>query len=235
MSDLGFALAQTTALNPSPRPQPGAFADALPGALPQAPPCPRVSLVAALGQAGSFRPSARFGGIAGLIAPDQAAPMLADLPDPIAEAYARGYADAHAQATHEAQEHAARTDAAREGLALSFARIDAVMVEDLRLRLRDTVAALCETALAPLAIDEAALAQRIARAVSMLARADDDRVVRLHPDDIGLVSERLSADWHVLSDPLLERGSVRVEGTLGGVEDGPATWRMAIAEALHRA
>lgn len=220
MSDLGFALAQTTALNP-----PAFHGDARPG--------PRVSLVEALGQPGGFRPSARFGGIVGLIAPEHAA-IPADLPDPIAEAYARGYADGYAQAHEEALAHAAQTDAARDALALSFARLDAVMAEDLRLRLRDTVAALCETALAPLAIDEAALALRIARAVSMLARADDERVVRLHPDDIALVSDRLSAEWQVLPDPLLERGSVRVESTLGGVEDGPASWRMAIAEALHQ-
>ncbi|WP_404482529.1 FliH/SctL family protein [Novosphingobium sp. BL-52-GroH] len=220
MSDLGFALAQTTALNPSPRSGPGSG--------------PRVSLVEALGRSAGFRPSSRFGGVAGMIAPEPAAPILADLPDPVAEAYARGYAEGHAQASDEAEAHHAAADAARAALALSFARLDAVMEEDLRLRLRDTVAALCEAALAPLAIDEAALTQRIARAVAMLARADDERVVRLHPADIDLVSERLRAEWQVMPDASLERGTVRVEGSLGGVEDGPASWRMAIAEALHQ-
>ena len=100
--------------------------------------------------------------------------------------------------------------------------------------LRDTVAALCEAAIAPLALDEDALARRIVTAVSMLARADDERVIRLHPDDLDLVSQRLSAEWQVEPDPTLERGAVRVETATGGVEDGPGQWRRAIAEALHQ-
>ena len=69
----------------------------------------------------------------------------------------------------------------------------------------------------------------------VVSRADDERVVRLHPADIELVSPRLKADWTVQPDPSLERGTVRVETATGGVEDGPAAWRMAIAEALHQA
>ena len=69
---------------------------------------------------------------------------------------------------------------------------------------------------------------------TMLARADDDRVIRLHPDDMALVAPRLAPDWGVEPDPALERGSLRVETASGGVEDGPATWRRAIAEALHQ-
>lgn len=216
MSDLGFTLAQTTALHTSTV-------------------RPRVSLVEALGQPVGFRPSARFGGASGL-PPSHRELAIAepDLHDPIADAYARGYAEGHVQASEEAEGRAAAIEAVREALSLSFARLDAVMEEDLRHRLRDTVAALCEAALAPLAIDAAALTQRIGRAVAMLARADDERVVRLHPADIELVSARLSADWQVVPDPKLERGTVRVEGTMGGVEDGPASWRMAIAEALHQ-
>lgn len=216
MSDLGFALSQTTALHTSTV-------------------RPRVSLVEALGQPAGFRPSARFGGAPGL-PPSHRELAIAepDMHDPVADAYARGYAEGHVQASEEAKARAAAADAAREALSLSFARLDAVMEEDLRLRLRDTVAALCEAALAPLAIDEAALARRIERAVGMLVRADDERVVRLHPADIELVSERLSAEWQVVPDPKLERGTVRVEGTMGGVEDGPASWRMTIAEALHQ-
>ncbi|HUD28336.1 MAG TPA: FliH/SctL family protein [Novosphingobium sp.] len=195
---------------------------------------PRVSLVEALGQPGGFRPSARFGGPGGMVAAHhELAIVETHAPDPAAEAYARGYAEGHAQALEEAEAHAAAAEATRGALALSFARLDAVLEEDLRLRLRDTVAALCEAALAPLAIDEAALARRIERAVAMLARADDERVLRLHPEDMAMVSERLPAEWNVVTDAALERGTVRVEGAMGGVEDGPASWRMAIAEALH--
>ncbi len=76
--------------------------------------------------------------------------------------------------------------------------------------------------------------RRIDKAVSMLARADDDRVIRLHPDDLALIGPRLAAEWDVQADPALERGALRVESGNGGVEDGPEQWRRAIAEAFHQ-
>lgn len=178
-----------------------------------------------------FRLDARFAGApsGASLPPPQAEPV-----DPAAIAWAEGHAAGLAEARALMAEHAAIDDAAREILALSFSRLDARLQEELRLRLRDTVSALCESALAPLAFDEDALVRRIDKAVSMLARADDERVIRLHPEDLKLVSPRLSAEWQVLPDPTLERGALRVESTNGGVEDGPEQWRRAIAEALHQ-
>ena len=73
----------------------------------------------------------------------------------------------------------------------------------------------------------------LGRAVAMFSRAEDERTLRLHPEDIALVSDRLQADWKVVPDPTLARGALRVETTSGGVEDGPAEWRRALAEAFH--
>ena len=154
--------------------------------------------------------------------------------DPVETAYADGYAAAMADALAQAEEQARQTEDARHKLDLAFVRLDRELEEELRLRLRETVAALCESAIVPMALDEDMLMRRIRSAVSMLARADDERVIRLHPDDISLVSPRFEADWTVVPDPTLERGALRVEGANGGVEDGPATWRRAIAEALHQ-
>ncbi|HKX77838.1 MAG TPA: FliH/SctL family protein [Novosphingobium sp.] len=154
--------------------------------------------------------------------------------DPIENAYADGYAAALADAQAHAEEQARLAEDARDKLDLSFVRLDRDLEEELRLRLRETVAALCESAIAPMALDEDMLTRRIRTAVSMLARADDERVIRLHPDDIALVSPRFEADWIVVPDPALERGALRVEGANGGIEDGLATWRRAIAEALHQ-
>ena len=72
------------------------------------------------------------------------------------------------------------------------------------------------------------------RAAAMLARADDDRVLRLHPEDIRLIGKRLPEGLEVVPDPALERGALRVETASGGVEDGPSHWRRAIAEALSQ-
>jgi flagellar assembly protein FliH len=67
----------------------------------------------------------------------------------------------------------------------------------------------------------------------MFVRADDDRVIRLHPDDAALVAARLPSDWNFIPDATLERGALRVETSNGGIEDGPAQWRAAITEALR--
>ncbi|MBV1690686.1 flagellar assembly protein FliH [Novosphingobium sp. G106] len=183
---------------------------------------------------GTFRSDARFSS-AGAAAPMDAPRMPEPEPeDPLAMAFAEGYATGAAEAQAQADERTLADAAAREGLTLSFAKLDRDLEEELRQRLRDTVAALCEAAIAPLALDQDALLRRVERAVSLLARADDERVVRLHPDDIVLLSERFAADWQVVPDPLLERGALRVESANGGIEDGPDLWRREIAEALRQ-
>jgi flagellar assembly protein FliH len=153
--------------------------------------------------------------------------------DPVSDAFMKGYTQGLEAARGEAAAATNDDTAAMHKLALSFARLDEALEEQLRQRLRDTVVALCEAALAPLAIDEDMLMRRITTAASMLARADDDRVIRIHPLDLELLAPRLHADWDVQPDASLERGAIRVESSNGGVEDGPATWRRAIAEAMH--
>lgn len=188
---------------------------------------------AAFGTAGGFRSDARFAPLGE--APPPPPPMPEPEPeDPVALAFAEGF-NAGAAESQAAAARQAQIDAdAREALGLSFMRLDKDLAEELRLRLRDTVAALCEAAIAPFALDEDMLMRRIEKAVSMLARADDDRVIRLHPDDMAMISDRLLAEWQVQPDPALERGALRVETSNGGVEDGPEHWRRAIAEALHQ-
>ncbi|WP_374414611.1 FliH/SctL family protein [Novosphingobium colocasiae] len=202
-------------------------------------PRPGFSLLEHLGASGGFVPDRRFSGLnlPVRIAAEPVLEVLAEpceVPDPIAEAYAQGHEAGYADARAQADLRAAEDAAAREGLALSFTRLDGLLEEDLRRRLRDTVAALCEAAIAPLALDEDALVRRIGAAVAMLSRAEDERLIRLHPEDMALVAERFATDWNVQPDPTLERGTIRVESQTGGVEDGPASWRLAIAEALHR-
>lgn len=156
----------------------------------------------------------------------------ADLADPVAEAWAEGHAAGLAEAQAEAAAVRTAEEEARRQIELALARLDAEQQEALHQRLIETVAALCNAALAPLAIDPELLAERAARAAAMLARADDHAVLRLHPDDLKLVAKRLPGDLAVEPDPALERGNLRLDGQTGGVEDGPAQWRRAIAEAL---
>jgi flagellar assembly protein FliH len=154
--------------------------------------------------------------------------------DPIAEAWAEGYARGLGEAQEAAAQLMADEELARAKIELAITKLDAAMEADLKDRLRETVEALCEAAIAPAALDPDGLTRRVEVAAAMLARAQDERVIRLHPEDLALIAARLPEEWHFIPDAGLKRGAVRVEGASGGVEDGPDQWRLAIAEALRQ-
>jgi flagellar assembly protein FliH len=152
--------------------------------------------------------------------------------DPVAVAWAEGHAAGIAEALADAEARRVADEESRTRIELALGRLCAEQEELLRQRLIETVRALCEGAIAPLALDAGVLADRVARAAAMLARADDAAVLRLHPDDLALIGNRLPPDLPVEPDAALERGALRLDGRNGGVDDGPALWRRAIAEAL---
>jgi len=154
--------------------------------------------------------------------------------DPIAEAWADGYAKGLGEAQEAAAQLIAEQEAARQKIEFALGKLDVAMQTELQDRLRETVIALCEAAIAPAALDPAALTRRVELAAAMLSRAEDQRVIRLHPEDLALIAARLPEDWHFEPDASLERGALRVEGANGGVEDGPEQWRRAINEALRQ-
>lgn len=152
--------------------------------------------------------------------------------DPVARAYAEGYAKGTEEAGAQARADAAREMAARGKIEVAFERLaeaDALRLEE---RLRETILVLCDQVLAPLAIDPESLSTRIRKALGMFRRAEDERVLRLNPQDLALVSGHLPGDLKVEADAALERGEIRVETADGGVEDGPQQWRRILAEAL---
>ena len=178
---------------------------------------------AAFAESSGFRSDPRFA----------ASPAVVPAPeDALAQTWADGYAAGFGEAQTAAQVSAKVDTTARGKIDLALARLDAEQTEQLRQRLLLTVEVLCEAAIAPLALDKDALTARVAKAAAMLARADDDKVLRLHPDDLKLIGNQLPDGLEVLDDPALERGSLRIETSNGGIEDGPAHWRRAIAEAL---
>ena len=190
--------------------------------------------MAMLGRApGGFLGDPRFAAKRPAHPPPATAEMRADVPDPIMAAHAAGYDQGIAEARAEAEAARIDREATWQALVITAAQLNVEQTRALADRLRETVMALCETALADAALDPAALARRVEAAAAMLARADDDRVIRLHPDDLELVQPRLQADWTPVPDPLLSRGSLRIEGRYGGVEDGPKQWQAALVEALR--
>lgn len=117
-------------------------------------------------------------------------------------------------------------------LALKLKRLDEAMQEQLATRLAETVCALCEATLAPLATDPAALQKRCVDAAGMVGEGIIDASLRLHPDDISLLDPGFAATWHIVPDAALERGSVQFDMAEGAVRDGPAQWRLGLREAL---
>jgi len=187
-----------------------------------------VALVALSGRDGGFARDTRY------VPADERAQSADDAPfDPLADAYARGYAEGAQAGEAAARTQAAADDAARHRIETALTRIDRDETDRFAARLKDTVLALCEAVLAEAALAPDALARRVAVAAAMFARASDERVIRLHPEDLALVQGRLPDAWHCEPDAALERGAVRVETATGGVEDGPAQWRAALTEALR--
>lgn len=153
--------------------------------------------------------------------------------DPVDEAYRRGLAEGEARAEARALERERERDARRSAIELAFARFDAESAAALRERLRTTVLALCEEAVLPLALDQDGLVARIEKATAMLQRAQDERRVLLHPEDLALVEGRLPAGITAAPDASVERGGLRIETEDGGIEDGPSQWRRILEEAFR--
>ena len=189
--------------------------------------------LAELGRLPEFARDTRFAALFG--APAAALPAeLSPEPDPVSEAFEHGYREGAAKAAEDARLAEHQRDAARAAIELAFVQLDAGDAARLSERLRQTVLALCEAAVLPLALDPEGLALRVERAVAMLQRAQDERVVRLHPEDLALIGVRLPASLTVEPDPSVERGGLRIETADGGVEDGPSLWRRALSEAFRQ-
>lgn len=177
-----------------------------------------------------FTPNAAFHAGVG---PTEASRMpAAPKGDPVSDAYERGREEGRQAAMAEFAAQRAEEDAAREAITLSFARFDADSAKLLRERLHETVRTLCEDAVLPLALDIDGLARRVEAAAALLQRKTDERIIRLHPSDHALVLPQIDPALTLVPDPAVERGGLRIDTDDGGVEDGPAQWRQAIAEAL---
>jgi flagellar assembly protein FliH len=187
-----------------------------------------LSLAALAGAGGVFARDIRFA----LPGERPAAPDT-PAPDPVAAAHARGYAEGAEAGANIVRAEAAAADAARHRIETALMRMDTAETAAFVDRLKDTVLALCHTVLADAAPVPEALVRRVHTAAAMFNRASDDRIIRLHPEDLALIHARLPEHWHCEPDPALERGTVRVETAGGGVEDGPAQWRAALDEALR--
>lgn len=178
-----------------------------------------------------FQPDRRFFDVPVEVVEAAPEPDIAE-PDPLEDAFERGLAEGEARAQGRCAEQIAQVEARCTALVAGLEAMQKVEADALAERLRQTVLALCEEAVLPLALDPARLADRARKAAAMLTRAQDERLLRLNPEDAVLVSSHLSSDFTILPDPSLERGGLRIDTPDGGVEDGPALWLQSLHEAF---
>lgn len=179
--------------------------------------------LSALSNRGGFSADLNFGAVASPRSDKQA-----EAEDAIAAAFAQGEAHGRALALAEIAEEAE----IHASLSLSMVQLDETMQQQLALYLAEAVAALCETALAPLVLDREALERRCVTAASMVGHGITDASLRLHPDDVAMLDRSFASTWHILPDAELERGTVVFDMAEGAVIDGPGEWRLALREAL---
>ena len=89
-------------------------------------------------------------------------------------------------------------------------------------------------AYSPAPVMDDALAARVEAATALLADSAESAVLRLHPDDVALVKDRLPPTIFTTGDATLERGNFVLEGAATLVEDGPELWLAQLAAAIER-
>ncbi|WP_375380735.1 FliH/SctL family protein [uncultured Sphingomonas sp.] len=176
-------------------------------------------------------------------------PLDPTLPDPslagsgpsvdhVAQARAAGYAEglAVAQETMAAAVTQAgeRDRALLAGLVDQLATGGAIDRDALAAQLRQTVLLLVGKVVGEAGVSPDLLAGRIAAAVDHLSDKAESALLRVHPDDVALLSGRLPDTVFAAGDPAVARGSFVLETASTIVEDGPGLWLDQLAQAVDR-
>lgn len=188
---------------------------------------------------GGFREISPFAALAGDPEPETVSAPRPEPETPTAprvspeeEAYMRGYAEGHADATRKGDVALAEERARYRDLRLAFRALDAAALGALATDLNATVRALCDQVLGEYAIDGEALAARCHTAAKRLGAGPSDVTVHLHP----ATRKRIDADaflgWTFEEDTTLAQGALRLTSADGSVREGPEDWMRAVSEAL---
>lgn len=103
--------------------------------------------------------------------------------------------------------------------------------EELAAMIATTVERLTSELVGTVPVDRDWLAARVDRALTCIADADAARTLWLHPDDIALLDGAdLPLEMH--ADPALERGALRIDCSMGWVEDSRSIHLDALRAAL---
>jgi flagellar assembly protein FliH len=146
----------------------------------------------------------------------EAVPAEADLAVVQAEAFAAGFDEG--RRSLEAEIASEREDLAR--LAQSLSALTPEPPEPLAALLSETVERLVREIVGTAAVDGELLRRRAAQAAALIGEETEPGRLFLHPEDLVLL-EGAELPVALATDPLLARGSVRLERASGWIEDGP--------------
>lgn len=158
----------------------------------------------------------------------------AEFVDPIATAHAAGFAEGMAAAIAEIGEAGARDRALLADLAEALRSDGQLDRERMARQLRQTVLFLVSRLIGEVGIAPDMLAGRIDAAAEMLADSAESALLRVNPDDVPLLQDKLPKTVFAVGDASVARGSFVLESASTIVEDGPELWLEQLAQAIDR-
>jgi flagellar assembly protein FliH len=154
--------------------------------------------------------------------------------DPIAAARAQAFAEgmAHARALDEADRE--RDVALLATLTEALKSAERVDRDALARQLRETVLFLVAKIVGETGIPAEILAARIDAETALLADAAESALLRVHPDDVELLKDKVPTTVFAIGDANVERGAFVLESASTIVEEGPELWLEQLAAAIDR-
>ncbi|HEU4961831.1 MAG TPA: FliH/SctL family protein [Sphingomonas sp.] len=154
--------------------------------------------------------------------------------DPIKAAHDMGYAEGKAAGLAEAAANDVRDRALIEAISAELRSAGQLDRERLAAQLRQAVMLLLGRLVGEAGVDGDLLARRIDAATELLADSAESALLRVHPEDLPLLEDRLPKTVFAAGDAAVERGSFILESASTIVEDGPALWLEQLGHAIDR-
>jgi flagellar assembly protein FliH len=104
--------------------------------------------------------------------------------------------------------------------------------DELASLIAETVLQLVTTIVGKGAVDSDLLLARAKRAAALIAKADGERTLHMHPDDLPVI-EGAALPLKLVADKSMTRGSVRICCSTGWVEDGTSVFLDALRTELN--
>lgn len=154
--------------------------------------------------------------------------------DPIETARAAGFSEGMAHAQALAREAGERNLALIEAVANALKDAGRIDRDAIAQQLRETVLALVTKLVGEVGITPDRLADRVRAAVDLIAESAESAILRVHPDDVALLKDRLPETVFPVGDEAIERGGFVLESAATIVEGNPGLWLDQLAQAIDR-